>query len=801
MISGRLFAMIAICVIIILSTSVMLHAESFLDYAEGAAEWLMNEARVDGNGYKWPDVADGGYHSTDLYYGSPGIVKLFSRLYETTGKEQYRHYATGGAQWLIDEAVPEGGGYKWPMIQRLSSYGIGFYTGVTGTGDAFADLYEIFSDTRYLNHAMGAADWLLHVAVFEGPDICKWPYTQNSGSYYTDIIGGVAGVGLFLLRMYELDGNQKYLEYARYGGNWLVSQAIPDGNGYKWKMSTGSHKIFTGFSHGAAGIGYFLAELFRVSGDDIYLEYAKGAAQWLMDVAIETEHECTWWSEESERSVFFSTGWCHGPAGTCLIFMKLYAITTEERYLAYAEKGANWSVNVAIPDGGGYRWPYTVASGFSDVTFCHGVTGVGKFLLDFYTLTRNEHWLKYAKGAAFWLGSIADTSAGGYRWESFDFYNTGYSLGTAGIGLFFLDNMEYNWPPIIKPITEQADQYYNTAPILSTFGFYDDMGLVDGWYQIDSYEGTWTILFSDISGTSWDKEDWSIPGFSDLPDGSHTIYFKASDDSGAVEGESGEWSWQFFKDTTPPSAGTISIQNGADTINSLMVSLDALTASDTLSGLSQMQFSNDGNNWSSHEEYSPTRPDWDLSAYGGNHFSGTKRVCVKYKDVAGNWSESFSDETVCILPLAIVTDSLTNGIVGVPYNQTLEAWGGWHPYRWNLEAGSLPLGLTFDTTGVIAGVPNASDTISLTLKVTDSTSAICTQDLELTITEGYKGDINGDGQINIIDVVRLVNSILNNRDLTPNEHWTADCNGDGSVDILDALGIINVILGVGECEP
>ena len=102
---------------------------------------------------------------------------------------------------------------------------------------------------------------------------------------------------------------------------------------------------------------------------------------------------------------------------------------------------------------------------------------------------------------------------------------------------------------------------------------------------------------------------------------------------------------------------------------------------------------------------------------------------------------------------------------------------------------------------MIAGIPNTSDTTSLTVKVTDSTSATYTQDFELRILEGLKGDINGDGQINIIDVVTLVNVILNNYDLTPNEHWTADCNGDGSVDILDALGIVNVILGIGECEP
>jgi len=64
--------------------------------------------------------------------------------------------------------------------------------------------------------------------------------------------------------------------------------------------------------------------------------------------------------------------------------------------------------------------------------------------------------------------------------------------------------------------------------------------------------------FSDIlviTDTSWDNDGWTIPGFSALANGSHTVYFKASDDNGNVEGESGEWSWQFNKGNAPRSSG------------------------------------------------------------------------------------------------------------------------------------------------------------------------------------------------------------------------------------------------------
>jgi PKD repeat protein len=64
-----------------------------------------------------------------------------------------------------------------------------------------------------------------------------------------------------------------------------------------------------------------------------------------------------------------------------------------------------------------------------------------------------------------------------------------------------------------------------------------------------------------------------------------------------------------------------------------------------------------------------------------------------------------------------------------------------------------------------------------------------------------KGDIDCDGEINIVDVLAVINHILNTELLVGDPSVRADCNGDGYVDILDIVGIINVILGIGECAP
>ncbi|OGP72628.1 MAG: hypothetical protein A2V86_04265 [Deltaproteobacteria bacterium RBG_16_49_23] len=91
-------------------------------------------------------------------------------------------------------------------------------------------------------------------------------------------------------------------------------------------------------------------------------------------------------------------------------------------------------------------------------------------------------------------------------------------------------------------------------------------------------------------------------------------------------------------DSIPPT-GTITINRGATYTNSINVTL-TLTCNDDLSGCSQMQFKNDNGNYSNLEPYAATKA-WSLTPG-----SGTKYVYVKFQDLAGNWSNPFSDTVV-----------------------------------------------------------------------------------------------------------------------------------------------------------
>jgi hypothetical protein len=75
---------------------------------------------------------------------------------------------------------------------------------------------------------------------------------------------------------------------------------------------------------------------------------------------------------------------------------------------------------------------------------------------------------------------------------------------------------------------------------------------------------------------------------------------------------------------------------------------------------------------------------------------------------------------VSSLSLAVTTASLPATVVGQSYSQQLLASGGVGPYRWSVISGSLPVGLSLSTTGLLSGKPTTVGQFSFTVQVTDS---------------------------------------------------------------------------------
>jgi len=118
-----------------------------------------------------------------------------------------------------------------------------------------------------------------------------------------------------------------------------------------------------------------------------------------------------------------------------------------------------------------------------------------------------------------------------------------------------------------------------------------------------------------------------------------------------------------------------------------------------------------------------------------------------------------------------------------------------------LEATVTPMGLddktvmwsssdetiaTVDENGMVTGVAPGQATITASLKADPEVTAACA----ITVIKGgLKGDVNGDGSVNIADINDVIDMILSS-----NYKLEGDVNGDGSVNIADINALIAIIL-------
>ncbi len=89
----------------------------------------------------------------------------------------------------------------------------------------------------------------------------------------------------------------------------------------------------------------------------------------------------------------------------------------------------------------------------------------------------------------------------------------------------------------------------------------------------------------------------------------------------------------------------------------------------------------------------------------------------------------------------------------------------------------------------LSGTYNVKCFVSLYTSKTATTLELVP--VEVKSTSALKGDIDGNGKVNVTDVTALINGILGQN---PVDTATGDLNGDGKVNVTDVTALINIIL-------
>lgn len=148
-----------------------------------------------------------------------------------------------------------------------------------------------------------------------------------------DLFYGAAGWGLANLFFFERLGDQKYLDNAVHAFAEIKPKLERDDDGYFY---TNAGDVYAGLGHGAAGIGYFLLRLFQVTRQDEHLEVATGLLDFDFAKAEETEESVRF--RRSANNPTFYPYWRVGSAGIGSVALRFHAALGEPRYIEIAQK-------------------------------------------------------------------------------------------------------------------------------------------------------------------------------------------------------------------------------------------------------------------------------------------------------------------------------------------------------------------------------------------------------------------------------------------------------------------------------
>jgi lantibiotic modifying enzyme len=393
-------------------------ARPYLDAAKDAARWIDASAIKTAHGVTWPaDPNDPKSVGNSLYSGSPGVVLFMLELHRASGDRAYLDRARLGADDLVATIDSE--------------KETGLYTGLAGIGFTLLETANLTRDAKYRDGARRAADRIRSLARTAGAGV-EWNET-------TDIIGGSAGTGLFLLYAAKELEEPAYRDLAKRAGDRLVELARKDAGGEKWAMTPKFPRLMPNFSHGTAGIAYFLATLSAETGEKVFLDHAIAGAKYLQSVAKTEGDICLIFHNEPDGKDLYYLSWCHGPAGTARLFYRLYQITKNDHWMDWVNKSARGVMSTGIPE---QRTP----GYWNNVSQCCGDAGVAMFFFDIARPTRRPEYMEFARKVTEYLLSKGTRDETGLRWVQAEnrtqpdkvVAQTGYMQGAAGMGMLLL---------------------------------------------------------------------------------------------------------------------------------------------------------------------------------------------------------------------------------------------------------------------------------------------------------------------------------------------------------------------------
>ena len=417
------------------------------------AERFVESLKVeDPEGAVWRQTTDEASDTPrNLYYGSGGIAIFYLELYRATSDKRF-----------LDTAIRAGEGVLASMTDD-GPHRISMSSGLAGDVFVLTELYKHTKDERFAEGVRQTLNKLKSTAIPLGAGVGwieKNPYeaysarNTNVGEMY-DLSIGAAGVGVAFLYAYREGIDDEGLQWATRIAERLLEVGEETDDGLRWPMMDNlpASYIMPNFSHGPAGVAYFLAGLHRETDKQAYLDAALSGARYVQSRAVPKGDGVLVIHHEPEPADLFYLGYCHGPAGTGRLMYLLNEITGDRKWSDWMEKNMAGLLETGAPE--------KRSDGlWENYSQCCGDAGLGDYALYLYRSTGNALYLDLARRIAGYVLSQAKSENGGLSWEQAEMRirsemlhtQSGYMQGAAGIGSFFLHLVTVEDKPVKIPL-------------------------------------------------------------------------------------------------------------------------------------------------------------------------------------------------------------------------------------------------------------------------------------------------------------------------------------------------------------
>ncbi len=221
---------------------------------------------------------------------------------------------------------------------------------------------------------------------------------------------GVAGIGFFFLRLYQLTAKGEWLSEAKAAADYLL--ANPLGIEYYRAVqkkiadnAEGVHGWAFSYKVGPISEAQFAYGLYKVTGDERYRDFALEQADTFVAAAIEDEKGIHW---SDCRDIV-------GDAGGIVYLLQVYKETRDKKYLETAIRAAKYieSFGRKAKFGGTYYDLYDLEragegeKGTVHVNFSHGSSGTAYLWATLYEATGDRHYLDLASDVIAYLEGIS----------------------------------------------------------------------------------------------------------------------------------------------------------------------------------------------------------------------------------------------------------------------------------------------------------------------------------------------------------------------------------------------------------